>query len=119
MDGFGARCGHSAARVAAPRLSSTLHFAQAQSNGALGGRKKDSPDAVRLAFSRESLKNRLRSGVASGSARLGRPPWNGTPSIARPKSVERSNTPVPSKSPPLGVPRPVLPFDLGDDLHSR
>jgi hypothetical protein len=36
------------ARAAAPRLSGTLHLAQAQSNRGPGGRKKDFPDAERL-----------------------------------------------------------------------
>ena len=31
-----------------PRLSGTLHLAQAQSNRGAGGRKKDFPDAERL-----------------------------------------------------------------------
>jgi Transposase/Transposase IS116/IS110/IS902 family len=35
-------------RAAAPRLSGTLHLAQAQSNRGPGGRKKDFPDAERL-----------------------------------------------------------------------
>src|SRR5258708_32454967 len=36
------------ARAAAPRLSGTLHLAQAQSNRGAGGRKRDFPDAERL-----------------------------------------------------------------------
>ena len=36
------------ARDGAPRLSGTLHLAQAQSNRGPGGRKKDFPDAERL-----------------------------------------------------------------------
>src|SRR6266542_6836613 len=36
------------AREDAPRMSGTLHLAQAQSNRGVGGRKKDFPDAERL-----------------------------------------------------------------------